>query len=161
LDVAAEPLRQFSRNRQSQPSATRPARTGRRDLSERFKDGGHLVRRHADSGVAHPKAELRCFFLRDSGEAGGHRYTAPFGELDRVADEVDEDLPQARGLALDLLRDRPVELQIQKQPLLDGAWPQERFHLDEDLKRRAGNPLDACFSRLDFGQVENITDNLS
>jgi len=63
-------------------------------LGKGFEDGSQLIRRDADPRVLHGQMERRLVVSkRFQGNVDDH--FAAFGELDGVADQVDEDLPEA------------------------------------------------------------------
>ena len=68
-------------------------------LLEGLKDGFLLVGRDADPSIADRKMQIH-FALGGSASTETSTSTSPlFRELDRVADEVDQDLSQAIGVA--------------------------------------------------------------
>ena len=63
------------------------------ELREFLEDVGELVGRHADTGIDHPEHDLAVFF------AGLHAHRSALGELDCIADEVEDDLADAQFVA--------------------------------------------------------------
>ena len=83
---------------------------------------------------------------------------AGFRELDGIAHEVDEDLPQSRGIGLNGLRDGTDVLQVQGQALGLGPHPHQRDHVAEDGQGRDGQAFDLQLAGLDLGEIEDVVD---
>ena len=102
---------EFPGNGGSQPRAAVPAGDGIVGLREPLEDLLLLLRRHADAGVGHLEADPDAVaFLADDGQPDDD---LPFmGELDRVGQQVRQDLPKTGEVADDGTRhlrrhDRP------------------------------------------------------
>ena len=79
------------------------------------------VRRDADAGVADGKRQ-RHLAVRAPGVALKLKVTSPrLGELDRIAEQIQENLPQSQRVAAEKTRRRRVDVHQQLQALLGGA----------------------------------------
>ena len=147
-DLAAHRLGDALGDDQAEPGAAMPAGDGGVALAEGLEELVEPLRGNARAGVAHLELELqplaarRCLF--DSGEVGVvvrqvehgdgmarnlNHDLALFGELERVADEVDEDLPQPRRIADDRSGGLSVVQVGQVEILFRGAHAEEVEHL--------------------------------
>ena len=141
-------------DRQAEPGALVLAREGGVGLVELGEEVGQVLGGHADPGVSHldPHAVLVQ-------EPGGEAHAALVGELDRVGEEVVQDLhePDFVGLQGGDVR---VDLRLQENLLL------QRLELevagrgaDEDLEID-GPELQRHAIGLDLGEVEDVVDQL-
>src|SRR5688500_16229608 len=102
-EVAPHPSREVAADREAEPHSLRLARQPLIDLHERLEDARELVRRDADAGIPHRDRDASLPLPAADTDL------APFlGELDRVGQQVEQDLLQLlvvgahaqRGLAL-------------------------------------------------------------
>ena len=103
-DAPAHQLDQPAADREAEARAAVLARGGHVGLRERLEQLRRLLRRHADAGVAHGELELHllagAFELFDV-----EPDLAVLGELDRVVDEVGQNLAEAQRVAEQMLRE--------------------------------------------------------
>ena len=88
-----------------------------------------------------------------------YHHLARFGELDRVAQQVDQDLSQPRDVADDGRRYVGGHLVGQLQPFLgslDAQQVQRRFHA---LAQVEGLPFQLKLAGLDLGEVQDVVDD--
>src|SRR5581483_5653893 len=120
-DVAVHVLYQAARDRQSQPGAAVPPRRPRAAaLLEGREDALLLVGGYAGAGVAHRTEQTDLgagLFLH----LHAHHDLAVLGELDGVADQVDDDLLKAARIADQRVRHLRRNLARQVQSLGVGA----------------------------------------
>ncbi len=83
---------QVGRDRQPQPGAAKTTRCRCVDLSESVKDGFAFLFGYTDPGVPDFKAKLDQVVVPAHGIDRNDHFAA-FGEFDRVANQVDDDLP--------------------------------------------------------------------
>ena len=121
---------------------------------ERFKDEAQFVLGNADAGVRHFNAN-RVVVRRIGHEA--NRHLAAFGELQRVADEVDDDLPELVGIRGER-RDGRRQLGEQLHRLVAHQAFLLRHRFPDEFIQGDGRDLQFNFARFDFGQVENFVD---
>ena len=103
-------------------------------LAESLEEPRQLLRGDADSRIDH--GEL------DHGPAGAcrkhaqdHADAALFRELDRVANEVDEDLPQTHRVGLDRAGQRPLRFHGERQSLGGSRRAEHGHRRFDDLER--------------------------
>src|SRR4030095_13691010 len=82
----------------AEPGAAGPPRALPLDLRERLEEPRPPLLRDADARVADLEAEEQRV-ADDVSDARAHHDLAPVGELERVADEVDQHLPQPARVA--------------------------------------------------------------
>ncbi len=152
-DLAAQQLRQVARNRQAQARAAVLAVGAAIGLLECFKNQLLLVFGNADAGVVHRKCQGAGLVLRQL-----QVHAAPVRELDRVGQQVLQNLAQALAIGLRVGRHAGCNMAGQRQPLLLGHRAQR---LDQRLHRRG--QIDRLqhhgrLAGLDLGQVQNVVD---
>jgi hypothetical protein len=81
-------------------------------------------------------------------------------ELDRIADEVHQDLAQAQRVANECGRNGGVDLDEKLQRLLVCTHGQRSQRLVDNVGEREGNRLEAQASRLNLREVEDVVENL-
>ncbi|OFA08628.1 hypothetical protein DUPY_06510 [Duganella phyllosphaerae] len=125
-------------------------------LVERCEQRGHLLRIHADAGVAH--AAIQQLVLLVVPER--HLDPALLGELDGVRDQVEQDLPPARGVAQHLRRHGGAQF----GGIGDGALPRrpahQRRHGVEHFRRHKRQSFEHQFARLHLGHIEHVVHQL-
>src|SRR5574337_1073269 len=113
----AHQLHEGLRDTQAQPAPPKSPRRGGVRLSERIKDPGLLTSRNADSSIGHREMEPHLpwrFNLRLLDLDGD---LPALRELDGIAHQIDQYLPQARGIADYSRRQRGIHIACQLQPL--------------------------------------------
>ena len=88
----------MGRDRQPQAGAAVLSRRRGIDLRKRLEQPVLFFRSDADAGVGHGEVQ-RHVVIRSRLDLDMHDHLASFGELDRVASQVDHDLPQSSGIA--------------------------------------------------------------
>ena len=96
-DAPSHHLHQLPADGQAQARAPEAPGGGVIGLREGLEQPGHLLGRHADTGVAHRKAQGHIFALQ-AHQFGGHHDVALLGELAGVAREIGQHLRQAQGV---------------------------------------------------------------
>src|SRR5450432_4540865 len=94
MQIATEQACQIARDRQAEAGATELAVAPAVGLTERLKDHLVLIRRDTDARVAHVEPDAP---VRGSDQEG---YPAALGELERVREEILEDLLEPRRIGL-------------------------------------------------------------
>ena len=150
-DGAAVHLDEPLRDREAKPGAALLAGRAAVDLLELLEDALLVVRRDARPGVAHRDVEEAV------GGAGRDLDRALVGELDRIADEVQQHLRQP-----------PLVAAADRQPLLHLRREREPLRLGERLRAREDRLHDLPdgvivkregeLAGLDLRQVEHVVD---
>ena len=157
-DVAAEEFGQALADRQAQSGAAEFAGGRGLGLLERPEKAVDLRGGHADARIDDLVHEPRLQSVA-VGQADDDPHAAGFGELDGVADQVQQDLPQAGRIGRYGFGQRSGEFQFQTKPLAACPHPHQRNHFGRDRRRRTGLPLDLEFSGLDLREVEDVVDD--
>ena len=97
-DITAHHLAEAPADRQPQAGAAVFARGGGIRLHERFEYFLHLRRRHADAGIAHPEHHAVLAVAPSAFDM--QRDLAGFGKFARIADQVEQGLPQLGDVRL-------------------------------------------------------------
>jgi hypothetical protein len=162
--IAPHQLAEPPGDRQPEARAAELAGDGIVRLAERPEDPLHRLRGDAHAGVAH--LEFQAAAPGRQGLAGArrpaadaHLHAAPLGELDRVADQVGENLPQAHRVPHDHRRRQPVEGPLERDALLLGLRQEHGADVRGELGDLAGSLLQFEATRGDLGIVEHIVDD--
>ena len=112
----AQQVGQLTADRKAKARAAKFACSGTVGLHEALEQlVAHLLG-DADPGIGDTEAQ----FARPRRTAGGHldAHAAGIGELDRIADEIDQDLPQPRRVGHDMFRHAPGDIEGKRDALL-------------------------------------------
>ena len=144
--------------RQTQAGATKLPAGAVVGLGKGVEQQRLLCRRDADAGITHLKAHQH--------PAGGllqllgtQAHPAAVGELDRVGQEVEQGLRQARGVTAQALR-QVVGIQHQFQAFLACPLGHHRAATRQQRIDRKHGVLQRQLAGLDLGQVEDVADEL-
>jgi hypothetical protein len=153
--IGSEPTRE----RQPEPRAA-VAPGGRRvDLGERVEEPVHAAPRDSDSRVADGQVEAIRARARRLG-VDLHHHLAPLRELHGVREEVQQHLPQARGVAHDPLRDAVAEETPELDLLLRGPRRDDVERSLDALAEMERRPLELELPCLDLRVVEDVVDHV-
>ena len=119
-----------------------------------------LVRRDADAGVAHGEAQADLALGRGlAGDFHAHDHLALLGELDGVAHQVEQDLPQPAGVADQGVGHVRLHVADQLQPLLVGPHGQRPQGVADRRPQREVGRVQLQLAGLDLGEVEQVVDD--
>ncbi|MNE13929.1 hypothetical protein D3C80_1067830 [compost metagenome] len=157
---AAHALGQGAGDRQAQAgTAVAPGDRGV-GLLEGIEHVFQAFGRDTDTAIMHRTDEPQHLVVQFL-PADVHPDAAFFGEFQRIADQVDQDLPDARRVALNFEPFQAVlDLQLQRQAALQGAVLE---HLDAGLhqfQQVEGDAFQFQCTALDAREVENVVDDL-
>ena len=146
--------------RYGQPEAGAAKAAGGRGvfLREGVENQLLLVRGDADAGVAHRQVDYQVLAILCV-QFGVQRDLAALGELDRVADEVDQHLADAAGITDQLLRQVGLDLEGQFKILFEGAQRERLQRFGDGPLEVERNLFDEQLAGLDLGEVENVVDH--
>jgi hypothetical protein len=145
----------LARDGESEAGAAEVARGRSVDLAERLKQQVKLSLGYADSGVAHFEAQERLFLIFAEFVDLDGDFTA-LGELNRIADQIQEHLAQASGVAAQTLRHLGIDRQGQGEALGPGRFEKE---VDRSFDRRGKLEVDLLESYLagrQLGEIQNF-----
>ena len=114
---------------------------------------------NADAGVLHANVERQVAVVERLGHVHVQRHLAALGELDRVAEQVREHLPQAQRIGDDPLRHRRRHAVDELEPLLMGAQRHRLDRIAEHLADLDRDRIDLEHPGLDLGEVEDVFDH--
>lgn len=160
-NVATHEVDEALRDGQTQSGATKLARHGAVGLLERVEDEIELVRRDSYARIGNNK--LNRILVRSAMHLGRlldrEANLAVLGELDGVAHEVENDLPQSERVSHYVVGYRAVHAIGQIEELFV-CFHRERFECVEDgAAQCVGNLLDDHAPRFNLGQVQNVVDD--
>ena len=148
-NIATKHLGHPFADRQAQAGAAETA-TGRTiHLGKWPEQQAHLFLRHADARVDHVEDQLGLT-LGSGIQPHDDPDTANFGELDGIADEIDEDLPQTDRIGRDRLGNVSPDLKRQRQSLCIRTHLHQGNDFGGNLAGRAFLEINRAFSRLDL-----------
>ncbi len=116
-DLTAHHLNEFTANRQPQPRPAVSPRRRRVDLRERSEQAINAILGDPDPGVADLDRDPCSVVADPLGQRRRQVHLAVFGELDRIAQQIDNHLAEPFGVADDSPRDRPGDPTVQLEPL--------------------------------------------
>ena len=160
IQGAAHAFGQGARNRQAQAGAA--VATGDRVISllEGIEHMLQALWRDADAAVVHGATEPQHFGIQRL-PAGFDADGAFLGELQRIAQQVDQNLPDARRVALDHQFFQPrLSVYLQFQPALAGAVLEHLGRALDQFQQVEGDALQLQRAALDTGEVEDVVDHL-
>ena len=144
-------------DREAQPGPAVVSRRRAVRLREGLEDHTLELLRYPDPGVAHLHAQdalTRPCRL----DVRPHHHLASLRELDGVADQVEEQLPQPSRIADQPLRHRAADRQRQLQSLLMGARAQRAHSVPDRAARIERHALERQLAGLDLREVEDVVD---
>ena len=118
-----------------------------------------LVGRDADAGVAHREAQAHLLQRGFAGDFHAHDHLALFGELDGVADQVEQHLPQPAGVADQGVGHVRLHVANQLQPLLVGPHGQGPQGVAQSRPQGEVGRVQLQLAGLDLGEVEQVVDD--
>ena len=117
------------------------------------------AQRDADPGILHVDAQHHLVRLDCFGEHRD-RDTARVGELDRVSDQIDQDLLQRARRAIEAVRHGRIDGQAQFQTFVACLVMQQRTHRRKQGMQIEGRGLHRHRAGFDLGHVQKIADHL-
>ncbi len=88
------------------------------------------------------------------------RDAAPLGELDRVGDQIDQDLPEFAGRPVQPVGHRGVDLEAEREALADRLGVQQGTDGREQRVKIEVDRFRIGLAGLDLGNVEDVADHL-
>ena len=154
----AHQLGQAPADGQAEAGAAVLARRARVGLRERLEEARQALGAEADAGVAHREGEADAAV---SGRRARHRQhdLAALGELDRVGEQVEEDLAQPRQVGADRHRDIAFEHVRRVEVLLGCAHADEIERRLDAIAQVERMRLDVHPPGLDLREVEDVVDD--
>ncbi len=157
-ELSTHRLHDARRDGQAEPGSAELARRRRVRLHESLEDRLVLSRRNADPGVADRKAQARRVPVLPLQVDLDHDL-AKGGELDRIADKVDQHLPQPGRVCHQSVGNVGRHVQHQLKLLFARAHPQRLHQITERVTQIERSGFDLQLSRVDLGEVEDFVDD--
>ena len=156
-DLSSRQFHQMVADRQAQSSAAIFSRGRPVRLNERLKNHGVLFFGDSNAGVGDGKQKNGAGVAE---LADDHLYydLAFIGELYRIADQVDQDLPQPPWISQQQVRGLGSDPAFQLQSLVRGALRERPEDVADRVSQREVDPLQIEFACLDLGKVQNVID---
>ncbi len=166
MDLAAEQARDLAADRQAEPRAAIAAARRPVRLLERLEDHAQLVRGDPDARV-HDREPDHVGGVREglAGELATRRRlgdpeddSARLGELERVREQVLQDLLEPLLVGVDRRQRALGEVELERQPLLGGHRHERPLETGELLGHRHLGGVHVHLPGLDLGEIEDVVD---
>src|SRR4051812_31769619 len=145
------------RNRQSQPGAAIFARGGGVYLGEVLENLVELVFWNADARIGNGKTQCRDTGRNQLGD-DGYGESAGFGELQRIAKQVKDDLTQPGGIAEQIARDLGIDIELDFQTFVAGLHANKFNDALDKIEEIEGSAFERKLAGLNLGQIKNVVD---
>src|SRR6202035_3277009 len=135
-----------------------PPRGGSIGLTERLENRRVLAPRNADAGVRDHK-------VQDGTRVAVHllahlqEHVAEFGKLQRVTEQVREDLTEAPRIAHEYQRNVRRDVADELEVLLMGAQRERFQHVADHFAKRERDRLELQLPGLDFREIKDVVEN--
>src|SRR5476649_1606039 len=160
VDGAAHQLDQLAADRQSQTGAAVAPRGGGVGLLEFLEQARDRIGGDADAGVADAEADqVIALPARPLQPLDAQGDVAALGELEGVADQVDQHLAQPGRIADDERRQPLAECEIETDAARGGLLFEQADHIFHRRRQRKIDVLDTQLARLDLGEIEQVVDD--
>ncbi len=156
-DLAAHQPHQFAADREAEPGATVATGGGAVGLREGIEDlllGGGI---DTDPGVRDLEGQVQMDAIV-LGERDADPDLAAFGELDGVAEQVEQHLAEVVHIAENAERDVLVDHVGQLELLVLGLWRDQRQHFLELVAQLEFHHFQRRLARVDLRERENVVD---
>ncbi len=153
-DLALHQAGQPAADRQPQSGAAEPAAGAEVALHERLEDFGLLRRAHPDARIGHFDAQATSLGVEHTDP-----HESALGELDRIADQIEQDLADARGVAGILCPDVGRDIEQQLEAFFGGAESRHIEHRAQHILQCEGNRFDVQPAGFDLGEIEHIVEH--
>ncbi len=143
----------------TQSGAAELATDARLGLREALEHARERLSAHSDTGVAHGKAQHDAVIVAiEHRDFDGDR--SLLGELERVAEQVHEHLPQMVRIAQQRVRHLGHDGDVHPQPFHLRLGPEDAHRRVDEGVQIERDALDLQLARLDLGEVEHVVDQL-
>ena len=158
-DPAAHHADQTPRDGQPQPRPAVAARRGGVGLLEGLEYERLLFRGDPDPRVRDRDVKLHRIGRLSLG-AHPNDDRAPLRELERIPDQVQDDLAQAAGIPDERVGRVPGDVDCELQPLLVGAEGQRLQRVGQGRPDGEAGRVQLELARLDLGEIEDVVDDV-
>jgi hypothetical protein len=158
-ELSAHQLGEAAADREAEARAAEAASRRAVGLGEGDKQPPGLLARDPNAGVADGELDLDGAFV-ERPDPEQRLDLAALRELHRVREHVQQNLPQARGIAERAQPGGLGGIRRQPQALLGGGGGDERHGVGQDGRGLHARALDRHALRLDFREVEHVVDEV-
>src|SRR6185369_14401319 len=158
-DRALHQLDQPATDGQPEAGAPEPSRGRRVDLREGVEHAVRLLGWDAQAGVPHLEPDHQVGAGAAAGQLGPDHHLALLGELDRVAGQVQQHLPQPARVTAQRHRYVWTHVAEQLQPLRPGRLGHHLDHILDELAQVELGLDQGELASLHFGEVEHVVDD--
>ena len=167
-NLSAEELRDLATDRQPESRPAVPPVRGAVRLLEGLEDELLLVLLNSDAGIGHLEGDHLGRLIETAareapvllGAANRELHAATLGELERVRQQVLEDLLQALAVGVQRRRRVGVDHQVELEMLLFRDRAEGAVHEARDVGNRHFGDRHLHLSRLDLRQIQNVVDEV-
>ena len=157
-DFAAHGFHQLAADHQAEAGAAKTARRGIIGLLKTLEQFRQALGRNADTTILHLEAHAALGAVIHLG-LGRHHDLTVLGELDGVAGQIHQHLPDTGWIATEITRQVFIDIDDKTQPLVarqlgDGFQTVKHHRQEFEIDR-----LNRQLAGFDFGKVENIVDD--
>ncbi len=125
-------------------------------LHKRLEELGLSICRNPNAAVDDVYFQSRRMTIAQSNHDADR---AVFGELDGIANQVNQDLPQPSGIGLDRFGNGSFAFDSKRKVLAHGTQAHQRFDIGNQFAHLARPRLDGHLSGFDLGNVENVVND--
>ncbi len=158
VDAPAERRRETGRDDEAEARAAEGPRGRGVRLGEWLEQPRLLLGPHADPGVDDRETNPPAFRCRGPRRIDLEAHAARLGELDRVADQVHQDLADPRRIRAHVRRRLARDGDLEPEPLAGGVLAEQALDLAHEIGQRERHRLEHQLPRLDLREVEDVVD---
>lgn len=155
-NAAPQQFRQTPGNAQAQPGAAVLPGNGGTALGEGIEQPAQLLRFHADAGIGYPGNQQ---FPRSVATNGQGNRTL-FRELQGITAQVDNDLPEAGGVGMNLLGQGKFTGDMEIQPLFPGLGREKCPDIRQELGHVHRHDVHVEFVGVDLRVIQDVVDQI-
>ena len=151
-------LHQLTRDRQPNPGTYRMLLAV--DLVIHGEDVFQLAGRNADPGIFHLEPQ-RQLSWRLGDQVDPQRHPTMLGELDGVAGQIPQHLPQPGAIGLHPMGQITIQIEVQIEPLLLGHQPGQRLQIAEKGRQVHPHRGDLQPMPVDLVQIDDVIEDIT
>ena len=156
-DLAPHQIHDAAHDGKAQARAAKASRGAHVRLREGLEDAFKPIRSDADAGVVHFDPQPQALGIGHASNPDAD--TPPLGELDRIAEQVRQDLTQAHGISAHATRYARLHLQRDAQSFRARALGEQRHDILNHVVQVEVERLELELVRLDLREVQDLVDD--
>ena len=158
--LPAQHFHQLTGYRQPQPGSAVMTADRTIDLLERLENPLVLILGDANAAIAHLQLQRLGRAIVEGAAAHQQFHLALLGKLQRVGQQVTQDLLQPCAIGIQRKRHIGIDNNLQLQPFLLGHRPERYLLLGEEFAQVQRLQLELHVARFDLGKIQHIVDQL-